>query len=385
MRPGVLGSWSESPVRDDDDDDGAVMSSSFATPHGGENAAISVVIPAYKAEAFIARAVTSVLAQPDVRPEIIVVVDGVYDRTAAIAGGFPGVTVLMNDENRGAPAARNRGLAAASAPYVLFLDADDYIEGPFLTGLLATAEEQALDLVFGPACREWPDGRRDFVRPINSKDSIKIMSHWIVDDMVPPCSVVWNRDFLCSVGVWKENLLRLQDVELAWRGMLQARNIGYCTTTGGCGVYVQHDGPRITSQHTAQSLRSILEVYRWVHAELSSRGNLTEPVRWALCTNAYRYMCASYLAGFDVVAEEFALEWRELGGVRHEGTFLHRLACSIIGLRWKQRFSASRLAHRLRTALAMSRSMVRSKPRRESLAQRMRDQRISVAGLFDGR
>ena len=110
--------------------------------------AISVVVPAYQAEAFIARAVTSLLEQPDVRLEIIVVVDGVYDRTAAIAARFPGVAVLVNEENRGAPAARNRGLAAAAAAFVLFLHADAYMEGPRLSRHLDTAE---VDLEAGRA------------------------------------------------------------------------------------------------------------------------------------------------------------------------------------------------------------------------------------------
>ena len=318
------------------------------------NPAISVVIPAYRAEAFIARAVTSLLEQPDVRPEIIVVVDGVYDRTAAIAARFPGVTVLVNEENRGAPAARNRGLAAAAAPFVLFLDADDYVEGPFLRGLLATAEAQALDLVLGPACREWPDGRRDFIRPITSGDRLEILYNWIAGHVVPPCSVLWKRDFLNQIGGWRHDLLRFQDVEVAWRGMLHTQNIAYASIAGGCGVYVQQDGPRITTRLTPQSLRSGLEVHRWLHAELSARGELSEPIRRALRTRVYNGMALSYIWGCDDIAEEFALTWRELGGARHEGNIPHRLACNIIGLRWKQRLSGSLLTRRLRGALGLA-------------------------------
>ena len=312
--------------------------------------AISVVIPAYKAEAFIARAVRSVLDQPDVRPEIIVVVDGVYDRTAEIAGGFPGVTVLVNDENKGASAARNRGLAEASAPYVLFLDADDYVEGRFLSGLVANAEEQALDLVFGPSCREWPDGRREFVRPMPSRDARRILCESVGGRiMLTTSSALWRKEFLFRIGRWKQDLLLLDDLEVAWRGMLNTQNVGYASTKGR-GVYFQHDGPRITSQRTHRSLSSALKVLDWLKSELFARDELNEPVRQALCSRFYLFMVISYTWGHNEIAEEFAIRWRELGGVNHEGTLLHRLACNLIGLRWKQRLSGSRFMSILRGA-----------------------------------
>jgi glycosyltransferase involved in cell wall biosynthesis len=90
------------------------------------NSGVTVVIPAYHAERFIARAIQSVLDQPGIDPEIIVVVDGLVDRTADIARSFPKTRVVINEVNQGAPAARNRGLALAQAPYVMFLDADDW-------------------------------------------------------------------------------------------------------------------------------------------------------------------------------------------------------------------------------------------------------------------
>jgi glycosyltransferase involved in cell wall biosynthesis len=125
-----------------------------------EAADIGVVIPAYKAEAFIARAIASVQEQPYARPEVIVVVDGVYDRTTEAVGRFPCVKVLVNETNRGAPATRNRGLAAVTAPFVLFLDADDYIEAPLLSSLLTAAGRSGLDIAFGAAFSEWTNSRR---------------------------------------------------------------------------------------------------------------------------------------------------------------------------------------------------------------------------------
>ena len=84
---------------------------------------ISVVIPAYQAEAHIARALADVAAQTRPPAEVIVVDDGSTDGTAEIARRA-GATVLWQP-NRGVAAARNAGIRAAREPWVALLDADD--------------------------------------------------------------------------------------------------------------------------------------------------------------------------------------------------------------------------------------------------------------------
>ena len=87
---------------------------------------ISVIIPAYNSETTIARAIESVLAQPEgFRPaEILVVDDHSTDRTAEIAGEL-GARVIRHEVNRGAASARNTAAAAAAQPWLALLDADD--------------------------------------------------------------------------------------------------------------------------------------------------------------------------------------------------------------------------------------------------------------------
>ncbi|MBC5810545.1 MAG: glycosyltransferase family 2 protein [Candidatus Eremiobacteraeota bacterium] len=84
---------------------------------------ISVVVPAYNAEAFIGTTLASVLAQTRLPAEIIVVDDGSTDRTGEIAGAL-GARVVRQP-NRGPAGARNGGLAAATQPWIAFIDADD--------------------------------------------------------------------------------------------------------------------------------------------------------------------------------------------------------------------------------------------------------------------
>jgi glycosyltransferase involved in cell wall biosynthesis len=103
-------------------------------------AEVSVVIPAYNAEQFLSRAVTSALQQT-LRPvEVLVVDDGSNDRTAAIAEGFGLPVRCVRQRNGGVSRARNAGIAEATGTYVAFLDADDVWEPAKLEKQVAQLE-----------------------------------------------------------------------------------------------------------------------------------------------------------------------------------------------------------------------------------------------------
>ena len=89
---------------------------------------VSVIIPAFNAEATLQATLESVLAQTHPALEIIVVDDGSSDGTAALVetlGRTEPRLVLIRQENAGVAAARNAGLARARGDYVAWLDADD--------------------------------------------------------------------------------------------------------------------------------------------------------------------------------------------------------------------------------------------------------------------
>ncbi|MGO9316177.1 MAG: glycosyltransferase family 2 protein [Terracidiphilus sp.] len=88
---------------------------------------ISVIIPAYNAERYIARAIESCFNQTYAPHEIIVVDDGSTDGTAEIAESFPSpVRVIRQSENMGASVARNRAVQVSTGDWLAFLDADDW-------------------------------------------------------------------------------------------------------------------------------------------------------------------------------------------------------------------------------------------------------------------
>jgi glycosyltransferase involved in cell wall biosynthesis len=87
---------------------------------------VSVIIPAYNCERFIAEAVESV-RQQDYEPiEIIIIDDGSTDGTASCVKCLGEDICYLYQSNRGPAAARNRGIRMANGEVIAFLDADDY-------------------------------------------------------------------------------------------------------------------------------------------------------------------------------------------------------------------------------------------------------------------
>ena len=88
---------------------------------------ISVILPVFNGGRYIKKAVDSVLNQSLGDFELIVVNDGSTDNTSDIINGFDDERiVLINQENQGPGAARNKGLEIAKGRYIMFLDSDDW-------------------------------------------------------------------------------------------------------------------------------------------------------------------------------------------------------------------------------------------------------------------
>jgi glycosyltransferase involved in cell wall biosynthesis len=137
-----------------------------------DGALVSVVVPVYNRERYLAEALESVVAQ-DYRPlELVVVDDGSTDGSSTVAARMPHVR-LVSGEHRGVAAARNLGLRAASGAYIAFVDSDDvWLPGklelqmrylsdhPDVQGVLGVYETMLEAGIERPAwVREAPDDR----------------------------------------------------------------------------------------------------------------------------------------------------------------------------------------------------------------------------------
>ena len=182
-----------------------------------ERALVSVVIPVYNSEAFVADALDSVFAQ-DYEPfEVIAVDDGSSDGGAAIVQSYPALRYI-HQENSGPSAARNVGVDAARGEFIAFVDADDVVPPTKLSvqvGYLLDHPDTVCVL-----------GRQHWMNPPTglARDPV-----WGDLDGIPIMSMVVRRSVLLEVGGYAPEVLgpdgryRATDLEM----LVRLREYGY--------------------------------------------------------------------------------------------------------------------------------------------------------------
>ena len=128
---------------------------------------VSVVVPVYKVEDVLSRCLDSLRRQSLQDIEIILVNDASPDRCGEICEQYAAedrrFKVIHHPENRGLSAARNTGIAHASADYLMFVDSDDWVHEDFCKLPYECAVQQQADLVI--FCHQFID-RNGLQRPI---------------------------------------------------------------------------------------------------------------------------------------------------------------------------------------------------------------------------
>lgn len=165
---------------------------------------VSVIVPVYNGENYIASAIQSVLAQTYADWELIAVNDGSTDNSQNILTSFesePRVRVI-NQKNRGLAAARNAGIAVASGEFVGLLDGDDEWRPRFLEEMLALAAANSSRAVFY-CCAQCMDSTGEDLPQLAGAKSVKPaeMYRTLLDaNFIIPSTVMMKRDVLLNAG-----------------------------------------------------------------------------------------------------------------------------------------------------------------------------------------
>jgi glycosyltransferase involved in cell wall biosynthesis len=213
---------------------------------------ISVVVPVYDGEPFLADALRSILGQTRRPDEVIVVDDGSRDRSCEIARSFAGVRVLQQP-NRGQASALNTGVAQSRGEYLAFLDADDrWLPRKLELQLGAFAEEPELELVFGHARQiaEHAAGSKQHGRVLPARLPSALLIRRAALQKVGPFSSAWA---LGSVIEWSA---RARDLELRTK-MLE--HVVYERRIHGRNSSLVHPKP---VREYARMLKAVLDARR---------------------------------------------------------------------------------------------------------------------------
>ncbi len=294
---------------------------------------VAIVVPAFRSARTLRRCVESVARQA----RVIVVFDGPDPAAEGAVADLP-VEMLRMPAGSGAPACRNAGLAQVDEPFVMFLDADDYLDGPLLHAACRAGEDAQADFVLAPFAFEYPDGSRQLCDPrLRYRETAPetLLRAWLCELFTPPCAVIWRREFLRSIGGWDLAIAKNQDGDLIYRALARRPRVAF--STGGLGVYVQEEDPgRITRRHDERALGSQLRVLNRVR-EMAAVQDFA--IGAELARAYYTLARWAYTHEIDEIGAEAERAARELGLGGEIGPRTHCALSAILGLRGKQRLA----------------------------------------------
>ncbi|WP_192499089.1 glycosyltransferase family 2 protein [Skermanella pratensis] len=259
----------------------------------------SVVIPTYNRAERVTEAVRSVRAQTFPAHEIIVVDDGSTDGTPGTLETLVRETgppvVTLRQANRGAGAARNLGIGAATGDWVALLDSDDtWLPGKLEDARRMIGREPGLDFIhsrciqdFGQACGTEPEPEPPLTVE-QRRDPAALLTGW----HIKTSSVILRRDLLERIGgLFPTDLRTCEDFELFWRAAIAADRIGFApepgTVIANIPTSLSRDDTRVLPR-LMDNVEALGRVIRWLDGR-------AEAARLRPILEARRYWAARVL------------------------------------------------------------------------------------------
>lgn len=236
---------------------------------------VSIVIPCFNGEAVIARAVESALAQTIEQVEVVVVDDGSSDGSVDILRGFGDRIRWESGPNRGACAARNRGVALARGEWIQFLDADDELLPDKLARQLPQSLAHPGILVTTAGWHDRGDGGFD----VHAEDGAgRDPVVFAIERWIQTSAPLHRRTDLLAVGGFREDLPCSQERDLHLR--LAIAGLGFRAI--GEPLYRKHGAAGSISRNRLRTLRWRRDIFERARQALDVQGGLTGPRRRAL-------------------------------------------------------------------------------------------------------
>jgi len=186
----------------------------------------SVVIPLYNKEQSVNNTIQSVLDQSFQEFEIVIVNDGSTDNSVGVVQGINDQRIrLIQQENQGVSAARNKGIEEAKNEWIAFLDGDDLWENNHLEEIVKMMKAYPQEKVYVTSF-EYSDNR-EMYKHTRNKSIFKIEDYFkeaIREILIWTSIVVIHKDCFVKVGKFNTDYIRGEDVDL-WGRLAKNFNI----------------------------------------------------------------------------------------------------------------------------------------------------------------
>lgn len=231
---------------------------------------VSVIVPVYCVEKYLRQCIDSILNQTLSAIEVIIVDDGSPDGCPQICDEYASSDArvkVLHRKNGGLSSARNAGLEAASAPYVMFCDSDDYLSPCACEELYAAAVENDVDVVCSNVKLLWEiDVRRKYRRKqqryfMLPKEKVRKVGEFEFTRLaVTACAKLFKREILLTESIrFPEGLLH-EDEVFHRLYMDVARSIAYVDRK--LYVYRQRPASIMTSSNDDIRLKRDIDYFR---------------------------------------------------------------------------------------------------------------------------
>ena len=200
---------------------------------------VSVIVPTYNGEKFIAQTLESIINQDYENLEIIFVNDASTDNTLNIAekilkNSKRKFKIINHEKNSGVSTARNTGLDASGGEYVCFCDGDDMLKKNFISALMNEILKDESDISFCGSLDHFEDGRADEFHCVNIKNSSPLDGEQalymrIFKPIAPVlCSIIFKKSLIIKNQIrFHDGCIAFEDIEFELKAFCHAEKVSF--------------------------------------------------------------------------------------------------------------------------------------------------------------
>ena len=276
---------------------------------------VSIIIPLYNNEDYVAQTIDSCLSQTHHNIEIIVVENGSTDKSYQVVKSIDDKRLsVFQILKPNAAAARNYGYHKAKGAYIVFLDADDVMASNKIELQLKALSSKPEGWV---ACCAWAKFKTNTKEAVISHQKVWAIQNpidwclqsWMGEGMMIPGCWLIPKPIIDKAGLWDERLSLHDDGEFMCRVLLASQGNVFVENTA---VYYRQQGNSLSRQHKSKmAAESALLVYKSYQQQILKFQD-SKLTRRALVRNFSRFVYEYYPAHAQLIKEAYR-EINELG------------------------------------------------------------------------
>lgn len=225
---------------------------------------VSILIPLYNSEKYVAQTIKCALNQTWSDKEIIVVDDGSSDNSYEIAKSYESAILkVYQQENKGSSAARNAAFELSNGDYIQYLDSDDILPPNKISAQMSLLEKDGFKSVIISSChfktftnsleKVWTNQfpiNKTYANPIDL-----LSDSWLKTSYIASHAWLCPRSMIDKAGPWNTDITLNDDGEFFSRVIIQAKKVIFCEETE---VYYRNAPNSVSKQKSRNAMVSWL-------------------------------------------------------------------------------------------------------------------------------